>query len=171
MSPSDIPDNVAGLDRMLANQRRRHLVVQLMTARRWVMQLEDLLIDGVSPTGYGASLTPLSAEEAQRVLDPVKHLLERWRQLALEHAAEQLEAVDHRRQIGETKRWARLLLRKLEDLVDETVADASTADGTSRLHEEAAEFGQEARDLIRNARQALEGREARSGARRESGDD
>lgn len=146
------------LSRMLANQRRRHLIAQLMTARRWCRQLEDLLCHGTPPTGYGAPLEPPPSDEAEGVLASVRCLLERWRRFAATYAAGELEDVDQVRPISETRRWARLLLDRLEDLVEETVQDASAAEQRSTPGQEAVEFARDAHELLSEARERLKPR-------------
>lgn len=155
MVPRDTSTRPDHLARMLANQRRRHLVAQLMTARRLARQLEALVVRGTSPTGYGAPLEPLPPDEATNVLEPVKRLLERWRQLAAEHSADELEAVDLPRPVSQTRRWARTLLRNLGDLVSETAHDAWAAEQRSGPGRDAADFARVARELLAEAGQML----------------
>lgn len=144
------------LDRLIASQKRRHLVAQLMTARRWAHQLEELVLKGVSPTSYGSPLTPLPAAEAERVLQPVRRLMERFRQFVAEQAPEELAEAERWRSPAETKLWAQYLLEQIHDTVEELAVELSEEEGRAQdLHESAATLRHTVRTFIDEAHSGL----------------
>ncbi|MGC9317030.1 MAG: hypothetical protein ACP5KN_03210 [Armatimonadota bacterium] len=143
------------LDRMVARQKRRHLVAQLMTARRWARQLEQVLLKGTSPTGYSSPLTPLPRDQAERVLRPVRTLIEHLRDFVAEHAPEELAEAERRRSRAETRLWARNLLEQLRDTLDELTMELSGEDRAEQVQQDAKALRRRVRRLIDEAHSSL----------------
>ncbi len=143
------------LDKLVAGQRRRHLVAQFMTARRWAQHLEDALLRGTSPTGYGARLAPLAPRMVECVLEPVAELIERFRRFVAEQAPEELAQAEAGRAEAHTVLWARNLLEQLADTVEELAREVGARAETEPLGESAQRLAEEVRPLVGRARRAL----------------
>ena len=166
-SPSAQSTDLANL---LAHQRRRHLVAQYMTVRRWRTQLQDTLLEGRSPTGYGAPLAPLPRDQAERVLAPVDALLDRLRQFVAEYAGAELREVERQRSPNETRRWTAVLLDRLRDAAGEIADDARKRRHPTGLEQDAEDLVQEADAAVAAALEALDAAST-SGHQATSGDD
>jgi len=150
------PSDRDGLDRLVSGQRRRHLVAQFMTARRWAQALDDLVVRGVSPTGYGPPLTPLPPARATALLRPVRALMTHLREFVAEQAPAELAAAERRRSEGHTALWARNLLERLTDMVEEAAADVLHADPSVASRVSAERLVRDTRSLSERARRTLE---------------
>ncbi|MGD9498246.1 MAG: hypothetical protein AB7Y46_18240 [Armatimonadota bacterium] len=165
MKPRPEPAPSGDLQRLLARQRRRHLVAQFMTARRWATQLGDVLLEGASPTGYGPPMAPLPREEAQRVLAPVEELLECLHRFVQEQAPEELEEAGRPRSEAHTRLWARNLLARLADTVEGLTREAARAGDGAAWRESADRLARAAPPLIHAAREALAATDAGASSR------
>lgn len=121
------------LNRLIAGQRRRHLVAQLMTAQRWARLLEDVLVRGVSPTGYGPPVTPLPADAAEEVLSPVRLAIARARQSVAEQAPDELEQSERPQPPRQTLMWARNLLERFADTIEALACELCAPNTDSEL--------------------------------------
>ncbi len=144
-----------GLNRLLAGQRRRHIVARYMTARRWADAFERAVVSGVSPTGYGPPLTPLAPDVAQGLLEPVAAIIERLRAFAAEQAPAELSAAEAPRSERHTVLWARNLLERLAEAVEGPAHQASARAEVKGLREGAQCLADDVRPLIARARTAL----------------
>ncbi len=124
------------LQRILAHQKQRHLVAQLMTARRWVAQLEDLLVKGRCPTGYGVQLSPLSEEKTNAVSESAYAVLECFRRFVARHAPEQLAEAEQTAPQAETRFWARNRIRQLAETIEELMDELSALNETGELRQD-----------------------------------
>jgi len=104
---------------MLARHQRRHLVALYLTACNYVSQLEAALLDGVSPTGYGAPLTPLRPARAEAVLAPARRFLQRLREFIVQVAPEELAEYESPQPASNTLVWAANLLERLRQIAEE----------------------------------------------------
>jgi len=143
-----------GLGRLLAGQRRRHLVAQLMTAQRWARALEGALTRGDSPTGYGRPLTPMPLETAQALLQPVQDAIVRLREFVAEQAPEELAQAERPQPPQQTSVWARNLLERIADTIEGLTEELSTAE-SGVLVAAAARLAEDVHPLLDRARDRL----------------
>lgn len=141
-----------GLEQLLAGQRRRHIVAQYMTARRWARALEQAVLHGVSPSGYGPPLTPLASDRAQSLLEPVTMIVKHFRAFAAEQAPAELAATEAPRSERHTVLWARNLLEHLADAVEGLAAELEQDAEADRLAEQARHLSDEVGLLVEQAR-------------------
>lgn len=78
-----------------------------------------LLLEGESPTGYGAPLTPLPPEEAQAILAPIDRFLERLRDFVAELAPAELATQEAVQPPENTRVWASNLIERLRQIADD----------------------------------------------------
>lgn len=104
---------------LLVRQRRQHLLALYVSAYDYAHQLEEALLLGRSPTGYGSPLTPLAPEVAEGILAPVKAYLARMRDLVARYASEELAAHEAVQPEENTLVWASNLLERLRQIADD----------------------------------------------------
>ncbi len=90
-----------------------------MSACDYARQLEEALLLGRSPTGYGSPLTPVDVEVAAGILAPVREYLSRMRDIVARYAPEELAAHEAVQPVENTMVWASNLLERLRQLADD----------------------------------------------------
>lgn len=102
----------------LSTGKRRHLVSAYATVSHLLLQMEEAARDGRSPTGVGPPLTPLSPEQAEPVLAPLRALKEQLREVAQELAPAELAELQQPQSRSNSLVWLSNLLDHIRIAVD-----------------------------------------------------
>ena len=138
----------------LSQGQRRHLVSVYASVRHLLRQMEDAAREGRSPTGVGATLTPLPPEQTEPILAPVRQLASRIRELAAAMAPEELAALETPQGTQSTLVWMSNLVNRARGEGEDLQPNRLGKDGAlsedkrrtvSGLHEELLAVVQEAR--------------------------
>ncbi|MCD6350555.1 MAG: hypothetical protein J7M26_00440 [Armatimonadetes bacterium] len=143
--------------KLLARQQRQHFLALYIAARDYARQLEEAVLSGKSPTGYGAALTPLPPEQAEAVLGPVREYLEALREFVRLAAPEDLAEFEGQQSATSTAVWASNLLERLRYVADDLAPQRLKKYGAPRgeVQQRAEKLRRELIELLNTARSAL----------------
>ncbi len=144
---------------LLGRQQRRHLLALYIAACNYARQLEGALLLGTSPTGYGAPLTPLSADEAEAVLAPVRDSLAQMRHFLAQYAPRELAEHETLQPRNNTVVWASNLLERLRQIAESLSPRRLRRYGEAvpRLEPSAQDLRRELLAALAEARRSLAG--------------
>ncbi len=106
-------------DTQLSQGQRRHLVSVYATICHLLRQMEDAAAEGRSPSGIGAPLTAISAEDTAVIMQPLCELRERVRRLAAQYAPEELAGYETPQSPTATMVWLSNLHNRVRAAVDD----------------------------------------------------
>jgi hypothetical protein len=99
--------------------KRRHLVSAYAAVRHMCLQMEEAARDGRSPTGVGAPLSPLLAEQTEAILAPVRTVRDRLHAAAQGLAPKELAYLERPQSTTNTVVWLSNLLDRVRVAVDD----------------------------------------------------
>lgn len=102
----------------LSAAKRRHIVAAYVNICDALRRLEEAALEGRSPTGTGAPLTPLPHDRATELLRPLCRLREQMRQHVAELAPAELAEVETAQSPANTLVWVANLLDVVREAVD-----------------------------------------------------
>jgi len=103
---------------LLSAARRRHIVSTYATVAYALQQMEEAARDGRSPTGLGAPLTPLTEQDSEPILAPVREIGRRLRQIAAELAPRELMELERPQGLTNALVWQSNLLDRIRVAID-----------------------------------------------------
>jgi hypothetical protein len=106
-------------DMPLSRGQRRHLVSVYATICHLLRQMEDAATEGRSPSGIGAPLTAIAADDTAAILQPLIDLRERVRRLAVQCAPEELAGYETPQSPTATMVWLSNLHNRVRAAVDD----------------------------------------------------
>ncbi len=146
----------------LSAAKRRHIVSAYATVCGMLRQMEEAAGEGRSPTGMGAPLSPLPAEQAEAVLAPLRDLKGRLRQIAAELAPDELAEFERPQHPNNTWVWLSNLADRIRVSVDD-LQPARVRKYGKLAHDEEALLQAVHRDLSRFVTAARDGLDAALG--------
>jgi hypothetical protein len=103
----------------IGDQHRLHIISTFLTVSRYVEEMEEIAVEGKSPSGVGQALSPLPPGAWQ----PIATFLERIRAEceALAESFSPAQLHEHRVQapLGATLMWLSVMLGRIEEAVEE----------------------------------------------------
>jgi len=143
---------------LVRKQQGKHLLALYASACNCARQLEAAIVDGQSPTGYGAPLAPLAPDQARAVVAPVRQYVADFRALVEQWAPDELVGFETCQSRENTLVWASNLLENLRQLAEELHPRRLRryGAGLSSMNEAMTQACRRLLSLIEQARDALE---------------
>jgi hypothetical protein len=146
--------------RSLSKGHGLHLLAAHRALCKQLEEIERVAVQGRAPGSGGQALTPLPPDLWQQVGPLLAHIHSLSEAIALRHAPGRLQAAGERQPMSATLRWMSLLLRRMEEALEElepgSVArkfgDFALPDESDRLEREVATM----RADLASAQHALE---------------
>lgn len=101
-----------------------HLLAAHRALTRQLEEIERAAVHGRAPGAGGAALTPLPPELWAQIGPPLAHLGALSEAIARRHAPNAMRAEDARQPLSATLRWVALLLRRLEENLEDLDPEA-----------------------------------------------
>ena len=120
----------------LSSGQRRHLISAYATVSHLLRQMEEAGTEGRSPTGVGAPLGRLPADEVNAVCGPLREMQARLRERAAALAPEELAAFEQPQSAPNTRVWLSNLLEKIRGTVESLAPREMRSYGTASDHDE-----------------------------------
>ena len=103
----------------MENHQKSHVISIFLTVSRFVEEIEEIAVEGRSPSGMGQVLSPLPKEDWQRICVPLKRLMNECK-----CAAKALSPIELKEQLTEaplstTLTWLSVMLGKIEETLEE----------------------------------------------------
>jgi len=103
----------------LKDQHSSHIISTFLTVSRYIEEMEEIAIEGKSPSGVGQALSPLQAEAWQPVATSLERIRAECERLAENLTPAQLQ--EHRDQapLGATLTWLSVMSGRIEEALEE----------------------------------------------------